>query len=220
MDQLMVDLIIHQEDIKAGKKELISSGFKGIDRLNGGFTPGQLIVLGARPSVGKSAIMNKISFAVAAKGKSVGIISLEMNNTEIAARLAALHTETSFGIIYRALFDDENENRVFYERISKSVNLPIYVSDKTKVDVNDIRSKAIKLKHSHGLNMLIVDYLQLVEGSTNKNYNRQQEVARISRGLKLLAMELQIPIIVLCQLNRAVTHRKGNDRYPQLSDLR
>src|SRR5438876_1237749 len=69
MDQLMFDLIVHQEDIKAGKKELISSGFKGIDRLNGGFTPGQLIVLGARPSVGKSAIMNKISFAVAAKGK-------------------------------------------------------------------------------------------------------------------------------------------------------
>lgn len=220
MDQLMFDLIIHQEDIKAGKKELITSGFKGIDRLNGGFTPGQLIVLGARPSVGKSAIMNKISFAVAGKNKSVGIVSLEMNNTEIAARLAALQTETSFGIIYRNLFNDENESRVFYDRISKSVNLPIYVSDKTKVDVNDIRSKAIKLKHAQGLNMLIVDYLQLVDGSTNKNYNREQEVAKISRGLKLLAMELQIPVIVLCQLNRAVTHRKGNDRYPQLSDLR
>lgn len=220
MDQLMFDLIVHQEEIKAGKKELIPTGFKQIDRLNGGFSPGQLIVLGARPSVGKSAIMNKISFAAAHRGKQVGIISLEMNNTEIAARLAALQTETSFGVIYRNLFNDENEHRVFYDRVAKGVTLPIFVSDKTKVDVNEIRSKAIKLKHSQGLSILIVDYLQLVESSTNKNYNREQEVAKISRGLKLLAMELQIPVIVLCQLNRAVTQRKGEGRYPQLSDLR
>ena len=220
LNDLYWNLLIHQNDLKSGKKEFITSGFKGIDRINGGFSPGQLIVIGARPSVGKSALMNKIAFAIANQGKSVGIISLEMNNTEIAARLASLQSETSFGVIHRNLFQDERQHQTFYEQISKASKLPIYVSDKTKVDVNEIKSKAIKLKHRKGLSCLIVDYLQLVEGSTSKNYNREQEVAKISRGLKMIAMELEIPVIVLCQLNRAVTARKGKDRYPQLSDLR
>lgn len=220
LNDLYWNLLVHQNEIKSGKKELVTTGFKAIDRLNGGFSPGQLIVIGARPSVGKSALMNKIAFAVAKQEKPVGIISLEMNNTEIAARLASLQSETSFGIIYRNLFNDEREHEIFYDRISKASKLPIYVSDKTKVDVNEIKAKAIKLKHRRGLSCLIIDYLQLVEAMTSKNGNREQEVAKISRGLKLMAMEMEIPVIVLCQLNRAMTHRKGKDRYPQLSDLR
>lgn len=220
LNDLYWNLLLHQNDIKSGKKELVTTGFKAIDKMNGGFSPGQLIVIGARPSVGKSALMNKIAFAIAKQNKPVGIISLEMNNTEIAARLASIQSETSFGIIYRNLFNDQNEHQIFYDRISKGSKLPIYVSDKTKVDVNEIKAKAIKLKHRNGLSCLILDYLQLVEATTSKNYNREQEVAKISRGLKLLAMELEIPVIVLCQLNRSVTSRKGKDRYPQLSDLR
>lgn len=219
-EEIMFTLLKHQEDIKAGGKELVTTGFKAVDRLNGGFSEGQLVVIGARPSVGKSALVNKIAFAVARKNKSVGVISMEMNNTEIAARMASLETDTSFGVVYRNLFRDEDDHRIFYNRIAQSVNLPIYVSDKTKVDVNEIRSKAIKLKHRHGLSLLIVDYLQLIDGTTNKNYNREQEVARISRGLKLIAMELNIPVVVLCQLNRAVTKRDYKNRLPQLSDLR
>jgi replicative DNA helicase len=219
LNDLYWNLLLHQNDIKAGNKKMTTTGFKAIDRLNGGFSGGQLVVIGARPSVGKSALMNKIAFAIARQEKPVGIISLEMNNTEIAARLASIQTETSFGVIYRNLFQDENEHRIFYDRITNH-NLPIYVSDKTKVDVNEIRAKAWKLRHKKGLACLIIDYLQLVESSTNKNYNREQEVARISRGLKLMAMEMDIPVIVLCQLNRSVTSRKGKDRFPQLSDLR
>jgi replicative DNA helicase len=210
---------MHQKDIQAGNKKMTTTGFKAIDKLNGGFTGGQLVVIGARPSVGKSALMNKIAFAIARQEKPVGIISLEMNNTEIAARLASLQSETSFGVIFRNLFNDESEHQIFYDRITKH-NLPVYVSDKTKVDVNEIRAKAWKLRHKKGLSCLIIDYLQLVESSTNKNYNREQEVAKISRGLKLMAMEMDIPVIVLCQLNRSVTSRKGKDRFPQLSDLR
>jgi replicative DNA helicase len=222
MDELMFKLFKHQEEMRSGDKKFITTGFKGIDRLNGGFSSGNMIVIGARPSVGKSALMGKMATSIARQGKTVGIISLEMNNTEIAARLASLETETSFGVVYRNLFNDENENRVFYEKISNTtINLPIYVSDKTKVDVSEIKSKAIKLKHKHGLDILFIDYLQLVDSATNKNYNREQEVARISRGIKLMAMDLEIPVVVLCQLNRAVTHRKGyKDRLPQLSDLR
>jgi replicative DNA helicase len=220
LDELYTQLIIHQEQIQSGQKEFIPSGFKSIDRLNGGFTPGQLIIVGARPSVGKSALANVIALASAKKGKRVGVISLEMNNTEVAGRLAAIQTETSFSIIYRNLFNDENESRIFRDKLKSGSNLPISVSDKTKVDVLEIKAKALKLKHKKGLGILIVDYLQLVDSVTNKNYNREQEVAKISRGLKLLAMEMEIPIVVLCQLNRAVTHRKAKERYPQLSDLR
>lgn len=220
MDELMFDLFKHQEAIRSGEKEFVPSGFKLVDRMNGGFSGGQLIIIGARPSVGKSALMNKIAFTAASKKKTVGIISLEMDNTQIAARLASIDTETSFSVIYRDLFRDD-DRQYFYDRISKhTINYPIFVTDKTKVDVNEIKSKAVKLKHQKGLDLLIVDYLQLVETGTNKNYNREQEVAKISRGMKLLAMELNIPIIVLCQLNRAMTARKGKDRYPQLSDLR
>jgi replicative DNA helicase len=219
LNDLYWNLLMHQKDIQAGNKKMTTTGFKAIDKLNGGFTGGQLVVIGARPSVGKSALMNKIAFAIARQEKPVGIISLEMNNTEIAARLASLQSETSFGVIFRNLFNDESEHQIFYDRITKH-NLPVYVSDKTKVDVNEIRAKAWKLRHKKGLSCLIIDYLQLVESSTNKNYNREQEVAKISRGLKLMAMEMDIPVIVLCQLNRSVTSRKGKDRFPQLSDLR
>lgn len=221
MDELMFDLFKHQEAIRSGEKEFVPSGFKLVDRMNGGFSGGQLIIIGARPSVGKSALMNKIAFTAAGKKKVVGIVSLEMDNTQIAARLASIDTQTSFSIIYRDLFREDEDRKYFYDRISQhTINYPIFVTDKTKVDVQDIKSKAIKLKHQRGLDLLIVDYLQLVETGQNKNYNREQEVAKISRGMKLLAMELDIPVIVLCQLNRAMTSRKGKDRYPQLSDLR
>lgn len=221
MDELMYNLMIHQQKIKDGKVEFITTGFKAIDRINGGFSGGQMIVVGARPSVGKSALMAKIATSIAERKKTVGIISLEMNNNEIAARLASLETDIEFWRIYRNLFTDENQHKSFYDKVSRqSIHLPIYISDKTKVDVNEIRSKATKLKHKHGLDILMIDYLQLVESAENRNYNREQEVAKISRGVKLLAMELDIPVIILCQLNRAVTARKGKDRFPQLSDLR
>jgi len=222
MDELMFELLKHQEEVKAGTKNLITTGFKALDRENGGFSGGQLIIVGARPGVGKSALMGKMAVSIAKKQSKVGIVSLEMNNTEIAARLASLETEFDFSTIYRNLFRDENEAVRFYNIISKTtINLPIYVSTKTKVDINQIRSKAAKLKHQHGVDVLMIDYLQLVDSQgANKQYNREQEVAGISRGLKLLAMEMDIPVVVLCQLNRNVTGRSAKDRYPKLSDLR
>lgn len=222
MDELMFELIKHQDDVKSGKKEFITTGFNLIDKENGGFSAGNLIIIGARPSVGKSALMGKMAIAMAKKNKKVGIISLEMNNTEIAARLSSLETDIEFYRIYRNLFEDQNQSQKFYDIISSDVvSLPIFISDKTKVDLNEIKGKAAKLKRSHGLDCLMIDYLQLVSSSMdNRNFNREQEVARISRGLKLMAMDMQIPVIVLCQLNRNSTLRKGSARYPQLSDLR
>ena len=222
MDELMFNLLMHQEEIRRGNKVFITTGFKAIDKLNEGFSPGQLIVIGARPAVGKSALAGLMAIAMSKEKKVVGMISLEMNNTEIASRLASVDSDIEFSKIHRNLFVDENQHRKFYDFITKNtINHSIYVSDKTKVDINEIKAKASKLKFRHGLDVLIVDYLQLIDTiGGNKNYNREQEVAKISRGLKLLAMDLQIPVIVLCQLNRSVTARKAKDRYPQLSDLR
>lgn len=222
MSELMYDLIVHQSDMAKGKKEFLTTGFKKIDELNGGFYNGQMIVIGARPSVGKSALMGQMALGMAKKGKKVGIISLEMNNNEIAARLASIESDIDFWKVYRTIAHDEELHKRFYDKISKdTINLPIYLSDKTKVNVNEIRAKAIKLKASKGCDCIMIDYLQLIDGtSDNKNYNREQEVAKMSRGLKLMANELEVPVIVLCQLNRAVTARSYKDRFPKLSDLR
>jgi len=222
MSEVMYDLMVHQYDMAKGKKSFITTGFKKLDQMNGGFYNGQMIVVGARPSVGKSALMGQMAVKVAKSGKKVGIISLEMNNNEIAARIGSLETDIEFWKIFRTIAQDQELHEKFYNYISKNtINLPIFLSDKTKVNINDIRAKATKLKVSKGCDCLMIDYLQLIESSAdNRNYNREQEVAKMSRGLKLLAQELDIPIVVLCQLNRAVTGRSFKDRYPKLSDLR
>lgn len=222
MTDLMYELMKHQAEMAQGKRSFITTGFNKADNLNGGFYNGQMIVIGARPSVGKSALMGQLALKMARSGKRVGIISLEMNNTEIAARLSSLETGIEFSRVFRDIANDENLHRRFYDRISKdTINLPIYISDKTKVNINEIRAKAIKLKATKGCDCLMIDYLQLVDSHTeNRNYNREQEVAKMSRGIKLMAMELDIPVIILCQLNRQVTARSYKDRFPKLSDLR
>lgn len=222
MSELIYDLMIHQSDMASGKKTFITTGFKKADQLNGGFYNGQMIVIGARPSVGKSALMGQMALNMSKSGKSVGIISLEMSNNEIAARLSSIETDIDFGTIYRTIAHDEQLHRRFYDKVSKDlINLPIYLSDKTKVNVSEIKAKAIKLKASKGCDCIMVDYLQLIDTvAENRNYNREQEVAKMSRGLKLMAQELDIPVIVLCQLNRQSTGRNYEGRFPKLSDLR
>lgn len=221
---LAVRLFKHQEKIARGEYKFVTTGFPSLDKENGGFAGGNMIVVAARPGVGKSAVMAKMAIAAAKQGKKVGIISLEMSNTEVAGRLASLDTKTSFSTIYRNLFIEEAEHRRFYEKVQKSFStLPIWVSDKTDANVGKIRAKAFKLRTlAGGLDELWIDYLQLVPPSSdqNKNRTREQEVAMLSRGIKLLAKELDIPIIVLAQLNRASESRSGDNRYPRLSDLR
>lgn len=222
MTQLMVDLYRHQEQMKVTGGIGLKTGIQSLDKENGGLQNGQLVVMGARPSVGKSAFAGGIAIEIAKQNKTVGFISLEMGNTEIAARLASYDTNTDFNIVYRGLYRDMEDAHRLYERIAQSTStLPIYVSDKTKVNIPEIRAKAEKLKALHGLDCLFIDYLQLVSaigGSYNKN--RENEIAEMSRGCKIMAKELNIPVVLLCQLNREVTKRKGDDRYPQLSDLR
>ena len=222
MSQLMVDLYRHQDAMtKTGGVGKLT-GFKTLDKENGGFQDGQLVVIGARPTMGKSALIGGMAVEMGKRQMVVGIVSLEMSNNEIAARLAAYDTNTDFNVVFRGLYKDVDETHKLYSQIANSTStLPIYVSDKTKVNIPEIRAKAEKLKSLHGLDCLYIDYLQLVSavgGSYNKN--RENEIAEMSRGCKIMAKELGIPVILLCQLNREVTKRKGQERYPQLSDLR
>lgn len=221
MTSLMVQLYQHQDEMRKSKGVGLATGIPTIDRENGGLHNGQMIVLGARPSIGKSAFAGQMAVDVAKQGKRVGIISLEMSNTEIAARLAAIDTDTDFNVLYRGLYRDEREAKNLYSRIASTTSqLPIFVSDKTEVNIHQIRAKAEKLKRKEGLDFLIIDYLQLIDGEAVKGKNREQEVSQISRGCKIMAKEMEIPVMVLCQLNRQSVHRKGEERYPQLSDLR
>lgn len=221
MSELMFDLLKHQDNIKNNPALLIKTGIRELDEKNGGFFPGNLIVIGARPGAGKSAFMGQVAMNMARNKKKVGIISLEMNNNEIAGRLAALDTGIDFQRIYRNLFQDENQQARFYEQISSvTLNLPIYVSDKTRVNTVDIRAKVDKLKAKQGIDFLFIDYLQLISADQPKNKTRENIISEISRSCKIMAKELEIPICILCQLNRESIKRTGESRYPQLSDLR
>jgi replicative DNA helicase len=221
MAELILELMKHREKVQKQGPGVLT-GLRRLDQTNGGLMPGDMIVLGARPSVGKSALLGLLARNMARIGKKVGIISLEMSNAKIAGRLAALDTDVDFATLYRGLQIDENlQQRMYNQLANVTAQYPIYVSDKTEVSIPEIKAKAQKLKHKHGCDILFIDYLQLVDSSgAGKNSNRENEVRQMSRGCKIMAKDMDIPVVVLAQLNREVTNRKGDDRYPKLSDLR
>lgn len=221
MSDLILQLFKHREKMQTQGPGILT-GLKRLDQTNGGFMPGDMIVIGARPSVGKSALLGLLAMNMARNAKRVGIISLEMSNAKIAGRLAALDTEIDFATLYRGLaIDEQHQQRIYHQLANQTAQLPIYVSDKTQVSIPEIKAKAQKLKHKHGCDILFIDYLQLVDSSGGgKNSNRENEVRQMSRGCKLMAKDLDLPVVVLAQLNREVTARKGEERYPKLSDLR
>jgi replicative DNA helicase len=222
MASLILELFKHREKVQTQGPGMLT-GLKSLDQTNGGLMNGDMIVIGARPSVGKSAFLGLLAMNMARNGKKVGIVSLEMSNAKIAGRLASLDAEVDFSVLYRGLAIDEQQQKQLYQKLAyQTAQLPIYVSDKTQVSIAEIKAKAQKLIHKHGCDILFIDYLQLVDSSGfgSKNSNRENEVRQMSRGCKIMAKELDMPIVVLAQLNREVTNRKGEDRYPKLSDLR
>lgn len=219
MADILIGLSKHMEDVK--DKELIGipTGFNSMDLITGGFAKTNLIVLAARPSVGKSAILNSIALHAAGNGFKVGIISLEMPKVQIAARMAAVVSDIEFYKIFRNRMEDEAQRDKLHTYFQSLSDLPIMVSDRTNVNISDIKAKSTQLIHKHNLDILFIDYLQLVETEGgSKNYNREQEVARLSRGLKLMAMDFNIPVVVLAQLNRE--SEKLANKKPQLHHLR
>lgn len=221
MTELIVKMYQHQEEMKRTEGIGISCGIKDLDDQNGGFHNGQMIVIGARPSVGKSAFIGGVAIHMAKTGKKVGIVSLEMSNEEIAARLSALDTNTDFNVLFRGLYADEYQTTEVYKHIGNHTSqLPIFVSDKTNVNMLDIKAKAQRLKSLQGCDCIMIDYLQLINTEELKGRTRENEISKISRQCKIMAKEMNIPVILLCQLNREVTKREYKNRLPKLSDLR
>jgi replicative DNA helicase len=219
IDEVLINLYAHMDNVKDKTISGITTGFKYLDKITGGLQPGGMYIIGARPSVGKSAFMGKMVLNAAMKGSKVGIISLEMTDNQIAARIASLASDIDYSRIYRNRMADEQQHEMFYKKAATLSNLPIVISDATGVNISDIKAKIARLKSLEKIDILFIDYLQLLDSdSKNRNYNREQEVSNISRGLKLIAKDYNIPVVVLAQLNRA--SEQVGDKKPKLHNLR
>ncbi len=195
------------------------SGFKDLDEITGGFQPGNLIILAARPSMGKSALVTNIAENASIDyGKAVALFSLEMSETELAQRFVASQGRI-FGDKLRKGRVASNEWPKIIDATKKLSAAPLYVDDSSDIGILDIRAKARRLHQqaANGLGLIIVDYLQLMRPDSGTD-NRVEQVGQMSRGLKILAQELKVPVIALSQLSRAVEQR--HDKKPILSDLR
>ena len=194
------------------------SGFADLDALTGGFQPGNLIVLAARPSMGKSAAATNIAeYAAVEAGVPVALFSLEMSETELAHRFLASQARVSSDDLRKGRVRAEKWPKVL-KAVEKLARAPIFVDDSSDMSVLELRAKSRRLAARHGLGLVVVDYLQLMRPEGRAESSRVEQIGQISRGLKILARELEVPVIAVSQLSRAVEAR--NPPRPMLSDLR
>jgi len=202
----------------------LPTGYPAFDRMTSGLQPSDLVIIAARPSMGKTAFaINIAENAAVNHNKLVGIFSLEMSAESLLLRMLASNSSVDSQRL-RTGFIGKDELSKLARGLGRLVEAPIFLDDSPAIQLHEMRAKARRLKHSEGrLDLIIVDYLQLISGTpvgTKRFENRTQEVSAISRGLKALAKELRVPVIAVSQLSRAPESRGGNDRRPQLSDLR
>ncbi len=197
----------------------ISTGFRDLDKITSGFQRNDLIIIAARPSVGKTAFALNIAQNVATKTEeNVAIFSLEMGADQLVSRMICAEGNIDSQRLRTGKLESDDWGKLTMAMGSLS-NAGIFIDDSPGIRVNEIRSKCRRLQQEHGLDMVIIDYLQLIQGSSaSAQENRQQEVSEISRSLKALARELEIPVIALSQLSRGVESRQ--DKRPMMSDLR
>lgn len=196
----------------------ISSGFSDFDQMTSGFHPSDLIILAARPAMGKTAFALNLALNAAMKSKKgVLLFSLEMSSSQLLQRLLSIEAGIGLQKIRNGFLDPDDWGKLGLASMKLS-NSEINIADLPNVNVLEIRAIARRLKAAGKLDMIIIDYLQLIKGNSTRGDNRQQEISEISRALKGIARELDIPIIALSQLSRATEQRA--DRRPMLSDLR
>ncbi len=218
------DLLVHSFDEieriakNGGAVPGISTGYIELDQKLAGLHPSDLILVGARPSMGKTALgLNIIQNAAVRGKKNCAVFSLEMSKEQVANRLLSAEARVSMEHIRTGNMTDSDWEKLV-DCLGPLSEAGIYVDDTGGITVSEIRSKCRKLKIEHGLDLVMIDYLQLMSGSGRNNENRQQEISEISRGLKMLARELNVPVIALSQLSRALEQRA--DKRPMMSDLR
>jgi replicative DNA helicase len=224
MQSLMHKAIKELEAKKNQKEGLtgVPSGFTALDRVTSGWQPSDLVILAARPGMGKTAfVVSAMRNAAVDFKKPVAIFSLEMSSLQLVNRLISAEAELESEKIKKGNLA-EYEWAQLNHKISRLSDAPIYIDDTPALSIRELRTKCRRLKAHHDIQMIIIDYLQLMTGTTEGKGgpgNREQEIASISRALKQLAKELSVPVIALSQLSRAVETR-GGDKKPQLSDLR
>lgn len=222
LEDLLVDAYDRIEELHRNKGALrgLKTGFRDLDKKTAGFQKGDLIIIGARPAMGKTTFAQNLAYNVATRNgdkKGVLFFSMEMANQEIVDRMISDVSGVDNWKIRTGNVEDEDFARIG-DALGDMNEVPLYIDDTSSMTVLELRNKARRAWHDHNIGMIIVDYLQLLQGSDRYAGNRVQEVTEISRGLKTLARELEIPVIALAQLSRGVTGR--DDPRPVLSDLR
>src|SRR5688572_26480644 len=196
----------------------IGTGFVDFDKMTSGLHGGEMIVIAARPSMGKtSLVMNIVEHVVLDEKQPVGVFSLEMTAESLVLRMLCSRSRVNLRNI-RDGFLAERDFPKLTGAAGKLANAPLFIDDSAGLSILQLRAKARRMYQQHGIKLFVIDYLQLLNASSQKIENRQQEIAQISNGIKALAKELDVPVIVLAQLNREL--EKDKNRKPRLSDLR
>ena len=208
---------------KKGKYSGVVSGFVDLDNMLGGLQNSDLIILAGRPSMGKTALATNIAFNAAQKiqnngrKSSIAFFSLEMSSEQLSTRILAEQSRIKSNDIRRGKISDEQFDK-FLETSKNISELPLYIDETPAISIAALSNRARRIKRLFGLDMILVDYIQLMKGTFNNKDGRVQEISEITQGLKAIAKELSIPVVALSQLSRAVEQR--DDKKPQLSDLR
>ncbi len=209
------------EALSKGGKSItgVASGFADLDDITSGFQPSELIIVAARPAMGKTAfVLNLAQHAAIEHNVPVAFFSLEMSKESLVQRLLTSEARIDAQRLRKGMLRDDD-----FPRLARAAGIlssaPIYIDDSAGISLLEMRSRARRLKVDSGVGLVMVDYLQLIQGPSGSE-NRQQEISQISRSLKALAKELAVPVIALSQLSRAPEQRTGESKRPQLSDLR
>lgn len=197
----------------------LSSGFSGIDALTYGWQNSDLIIIAARPAMGKTAFVLSMALNIALMNNPVAVFSLEMSSLQLVNRLISNVCEMDGGKIKSGKLSQMEWNQLTH-RLSRLQGAPLFVDDTSGLSIMELLTKARRLVREHGVKMIIIDYLQLMTAGNVNLGSREQEVSTISRALKQMAKELDIPVVALSQLNRKLEDRSNKDKRPQLSDLR
>jgi len=225
IDTVLVKTIQRIEDMRSRQEDItgVPSGFESLDRITYGWQPSDLIILAARPSVGKTAFALNLARNAAlhpTKPTGVAVFSLEMSSAQLVQRILSAESEIWLEKIARGKMEEHEMQQLYKKGIQRLSSSPIYIDDTAALNIFELRAKCRRLKNKHNVGLIIIDYLQLMSGTGDNRSNREQEISTISRNLKGLAKELQVPIIALSQLSREVEKRKEGNKIPQLSDLR
>ncbi len=216
LDDLLNDAIRQLEENDGRIITGVSTGYPNLDEITSGLQPGEMVIVAARPSMGKTALALNIAENIAMRDVPVGLFSLEMSRQQLVQRLLSSRASVSGHSIRRNMLSDRDMAAII-QAADDLMRRPLFIDDTPSLSITQLRAKARRLKQSHDIGVVLVDYLQLMT-SGKRAESRQQEVSEISRGVKALARELNVPVICLSQLNRAAEQREGHR--PRMSDLR